>query len=364
MNCSDLASSASSAGASWEPNSRHVNASPTSKPSVDELSFTLASLSWPLWRAGGIQLQAPWGLAVPDGRISFYVCREGSGYLISPLYQSPLLLKAGDVMLLPGAGAHSLRDVPTSRDVPFEHAASLPSSGPSDAAAHGAPVPGATAAFLYGQLPIQELGFNPLQGRLPAALHLPGNAAGMPLEWEQLIGLISRELQMRQPGWEAIVRQLMRTLFHQTIRSRLSELVVSPSLSGENGGDGAGSNTADPAIRLVVGLLHAELGKPWTVTSLARWIHMSRSAFSARFREVVGQPPLQYLTEVRMQRACELLCESNLGIKQIATAVGYESPSSFTNAFKRWQGVSPIGYRIKHAPDLAHSLKDSESADT
>ncbi len=69
--------------------------------------------------------------------------------------------------------------------------------------------------------------------------------------------------------------------------------------------------------------------KNWTVASLAEQVPMSRSAFAARFTELVGQPPMQYLTAWRMLKATELLRESQLGLKNVATLIGYESEVSF-----------------------------------
>jgi AraC-like DNA-binding protein len=153
------------------------------------------------------------------------------------------------------------------------------------------------------------------------------------------------EQRAGQPGWQAIVNQYVQILFHQTLRAFVSCGKTAPEPSDVGSAD-TSSLVTDPIIGLVVGLLHAQPDKPWTVASLARWVNMSRSAFSERFREVVGSPPLHYLTELRMARACELLKGSDLGVKQIAGLVGYESPSSFTNAFKRWHGVSPATYRV------------------
>jgi AraC-like DNA-binding protein len=130
-------------------------------------------------------------------------------------------------------------------------------------------------------------------------------------------------------------------MFYQSLRAYINGTDREPEQQGE----AVQSVVSDPAIGLVVGLLHNQPGDPWTVASLARWTNMSRSAFSERFRDVIGQPPLHYLTEVRMARACHMLTNTELSVKQIAALVGYESPSSFTNAFKRWNGTSPANYR-------------------
>jgi AraC-like DNA-binding protein len=74
-------------------------------------------------------------------------------------------------------------------------------------------------------------------------------------------------------------------------------------------------------------------------------LRSAKSAFSERFREVVGKPPLQYLTEYRIRKACQLLRDTRLGVKEISSQVGYDSASSFSNAFKRWMGKSPGAFR-------------------
>jgi AraC-like DNA-binding protein len=83
----------------------------------------------------------------------------------------------------------------------------------------------------------------------------------------------------------------------------------------------------------------------WTVASLADEVAISRSAFSARFTTMVGKPPLEYLTEWRMYRACVLLATSQVGLKEIAAQVGYDSAAGFSKAFTRWARTSPRAYR-------------------
>ncbi len=308
MSCSDLVSYTNDTG--WQPKAiasdvpRMTDAYPS-----DAMTLTLASLTWPQWRAGAVELGRPWGVAVPDGRISFYLWRKGSGVLLSSQRSAPVALNGGDVVLVPSASAHSLRSEASAEDGPFDHVAGRVASSPLSSS-------DSSAAFVYGHLSISDMGFNPLEGKLPSLLHIPASSSDLPHEWQSLLMVLDQEQLQQRPGWQAIARQLVRILFHQVIRSYLTQSFGAVDRAHRPEVNSDGQATADPAIRLVVGLLHAELGKPWTVTSLAKWIHMSRSAFSARFREVVGQPPLQYLTEVRMQRACEFLCESNLGIKQ------------------------------------------------
>ena len=101
----------------------------------------------------------------------------------------------------------------------------------------------------------------------------------------------------------------------------------------------------DPHIGLAIGTIHRYPEVSWTVGSLATHVCMSRSAFAANFKNLVGVPPLHYLTRVRMHKATSLLRSSRDNLKQIAAQVGYESEAAFSNAFKRWSGKSPGEYR-------------------
>lgn len=103
--------------------------------------------------------------------------------------------------------------------------------------------------------------------------------------------------------------------------------------------------TEDPRFTLVAQKLATQLDDAWTVESMARLIFVSRSTFAQRFHEQIGVPPLEYLYKLRMEHAQKLLKESHLEIAAIGKMVGYDSPSSFSSAFKRFYGHSPIIFR-------------------
>jgi AraC-like DNA-binding protein len=94
-----------------------------------------------------------------------------------------------------------------------------------------------------------------------------------------------------------------------------------------------------------LGLLHADPAHPWTIDELAGGVSMSRSAFADRFTAIVGQPPMQYLAQWRMQLAAGRLAIGNAKVAAIAEEVGYESEAAFSRAFKRLMGVSPAAWR-------------------
>jgi AraC-like DNA-binding protein len=91
--------------------------------------------------------------------------------------------------------------------------------------------------------------------------------------------------------------------------------------------------------------MHEQIEHAWSVAALASEVGMSRSAFALRFKQVVGQSPLEYLTHRRMYRASRLLQEGDRKLIEIANALGYDSGAAFNKAFKRVLGITPGEYR-------------------
>jgi len=101
----------------------------------------------------------------------------------------------------------------------------------------------------------------------------------------------------------------------------------------------------DPAVGRALALMHGDVSRTWTTEQLAADVNLSRSAFAERFAQLVGAPPISYLTEWRMQLAAARLRDTPRSIGQIAAELGYESEATFTRAFKRAVGVAPGRYR-------------------
>ncbi|SDE13475.1 AraC family transcriptional regulator [Glycomyces harbinensis] len=106
---------------------------------------------------------------------------------------------------------------------------------------------------------------------------------------------------------------------------------------------GALDPVAGPALEAV----HRRPGERWTVGALAAVAGVSRAHFAKRFTEVMGQPPLAYLTEWRMCLAEDLLADPDRAVAEVAREVGYADPFAFSTAFKRLHGASPSAYRSK-----------------
>jgi AraC-like DNA-binding protein len=133
-----------------------------------------------------------------------------------------------------------------------------------------------------------------------------------------------------------MLRRLTELLFIQVIRLWIDQ--QAEASVGWVGG------LRDQPISAALGLIHQSPERKWTVKDLAKAAALSRSAFSARFAELVGEPPMTYLTRWRMLRATRLL-KNEVRMEDIAELLGYESEAAFRKAFKREVGIPPAQYR-------------------
>src|SRR5205823_3850710 len=177
---------------------------------------------------------------------------------------------------------------------------------------------------------------NALLASLPPAIHLPAGAVSASPQLAGLVPLILSESAAPGAGSSIVLARLADLLFVHALRLWVS--TAGQSACGLRA-------VTDPAIGGALRLMHARPGDPWTVERLASSVAMSRSAFAARFTELVGEPPLQYLARWRMTLAAQRLREGDTGIADVAQAVGYANPVAFSKAFSRIQGVGPGTFR-------------------
>lgn len=105
----------------------------------------------------------------------------------------------------------------------------------------------------------------------------------------------------------------------------------------------------DRQVRRAIELMLEQLDRRWTVTALARSVGLSRPVFARRFVAQTGVSPLRFLTQKRMQRAAELLHDSDAALAQIGALVGYDSEFAFNRAFKRFHQLAPGSFRRRSA---------------
>lgn len=177
----------------------------------------------------------------------------------------------------------------------------------------------------------------PLMAALPAFFILE-STQNTPPQWLRLgLEFLSTELGQHLSGDQVIINRLGDILFVQCIRNYLSQTKVEDL--------GWLYALRDTQLSKVIAQLHAYPNKPWTVPELANIACMSRSAFASRFKEVLGYPPLNYLTQHRMRLAAWLLRQEKGSIYHVAERVGYDSENAFSQAFKRVYNLTPSAYR-------------------
>ena len=241
--------------------------------------------------------------------------------------QPPVALEPGDVIVFPHGDAHVMSSDPKLQSVP-----ATPGRYPETVTiGNGGRV---AATLVCGFLGCDRRPFNPLLSTLPRRLHLPGLSSG----WHQLFARqVIEESRAQRVGADSVLTRLAELMFVEVLRRYIE------TLPPEQRGWLAGLR--DDVVGRGLGLLHGAPAHPWTIDELAGGVAMSRSAFADRFTAFVGQPPMQYLAQWRMQLAASRLAAGNAKVATIAEEVGYESEEAFSRAFKRLMGVPPAAWR-------------------
>lgn len=279
------------------------------------------------------ELSAPWGVELPafdDGRMTFLIVTSGECWL-SAGRAAPKLLRQGSLALLP-RGSRSV--VKSSKSVavrPLERIPVEKISEQYERMRHGGG--GAVTHVTCGVVRFDDPVAERLVNALPDVLLVDGWAEG---EWlESTLRLIAREASALRLGGETVLTRLADVLVIQAIRSWLDT-------APERGWLAA---LRDEQIGKALALIHRQPEKPWTNASLARQVAMSRSAFAAKFTELVDESVMAYLTRWRMQVARSMLLESDESLATIAERSGYQSEAAFGRAYRRTFGASPGSVR-------------------
>jgi AraC-like DNA-binding protein len=277
-------------------------------------------------------MRAPWGFGVKaHGNPSFHVVTRDECWLAIEGDDEPLRLTAGDLVLLPHGPLHWVRDEPTS---PTQWLDEILAGTPPDGHGrlrHGGD--GATTELVCGGFVLEGGARNPILAALPTVIRVARDESG-PAPWvTATLELVSTLTQSNGPGAEAVLARVADTMLTQVLRLELA--------SGPTGA------LRDPQIATAIRLIHAQPADDWTVARLAEEVAYSRSAFASRFREVVGESPMSYVTRTRLAIGATLVQRTDTPLREVARRCGYSSEASFSRAFKRAFGVAPGGYRTR-----------------
>ncbi|MCY1062739.1 AraC family transcriptional regulator [Nannocystis sp. SCPEA4] len=304
------------------------------RPGIDVLADVLRGVRLQSRVHARYEMTAPWGMRIDSSpHPLFYAVMRGSCLLTTD--DAELALAGGDFVFIPAGTRFSLRDRRGTKALPvaevYATRVPLQCGGLLHYGGGGAPV-----TIVAGSFAFEGEALSPLAGQLPTLLHVKADAADSPRWLEPTLRFVAAEIEAKQPGHETVVSRLADVLFVQALRAHMS------SESGESGWLRA---LVDPRIGAVLQRVHEKPQAPWTLAGLARLAGMSRSVFAERFKALVGDAPLAYVTRWRMHRAMALLRDRDASLADVARAVGYETDGAFGKAFKRHVGVTPGQFR-------------------
>lgn len=282
------------------------------------------------------ELTAPWGLALPPmhGCLWFHVVTSG-GCSLEVEGAEPLRLQPGDLALVPHGEGHRLRSdagapAPTIHELHRELV-----SGRYEILRHGEG--GDATSMVCGGVSFDHPAAHNLVKLLPRIMHVEASNSPQTDWMRSTLRLMAAEARELRPGGEIVITRLSDILIIQAIRSW-----IETAPAAQTGWLGA---LQDRQIGRALLLIHRDPARAWTLASLADELAMSRSAFAARFTELVGEPAMHYVTRWRMQVALNWLTEDGAAVGELASRLGYQSEAAFSRAFKRVIGVAPGAVR-------------------
>ncbi|NHC47577.1 AraC family transcriptional regulator [Motilibacter aurantiacus] len=286
---------------------------------------------------------APWGIALPPmpSVMVFHLLTRGEAVI--EVEGERARVRPGDLLLVPHGTGHTISDAPGSVTVPLFD---LPRVEQTDRYERIClPGDGPRTELVCGAVSFTGLGVERLVRSLPPVLHVGRDEDSA---WQRAaLDVIAAESRHPRPGSDLMTARLADVLVVQAVRSWLAS--TDPDRGWVAG-------LRDPSLGRALSAFHAEPAKPWSVESLAGEAGLSRSAFAARFTDVMGETAMGYVTSWRMDVAARLVREQSLSLSRVAERVGYRSEAAFNRAFRRAHGVTPGSYarRDRSFPEQAH----------
>lgn len=287
-----------------------------------------------------VTMSPPWAVRVQDQAPLTVVTVSAGSCWVVPDRGDPLTLAPGDLLLIARPDPYLYADSPTRAPQavihPGERCETLTGVTLNLPRRHGVRTwgndPAGCDTLLVGTYPtVGEAGSRLLRALPPYFVLHAGDHN------PRLVELLGEELHGERLGQASVLDRLLDALTVAAIRHWATSSEAAPP--------GWLPTGTDPVVHAALELMHERTAHPWTVASLAAGVGMSRAGFSRRFTTVVGEPPMSYLTSWRMALAADQLHQGEEPIFRVATRVGYTSPFTFSTAFKRHYGLSPLAYR-------------------
>ncbi|MFT3929165.1 MAG: AraC family transcriptional regulator [Spongiibacteraceae bacterium] len=302
------------------------------------------------------EFSAPWSVAgqshselcasfLPPAEriISYHLVTKGSCWAqLADDPASAMEIKAGELLVVPQGEPHILASAldlePTSaQEMLDNHLQTSP--GEIIRVAYGGG--GDEVHLVCGFLACNETLSNPLIAMLPRIFKVDMRNDPRSAWLESSLQFAVTEAAEWRAGSTLVLGKLSELLFVEAIRRCID------SLPAEK--EGWLMGLRDRFVGRALAFMHAQPARDWTVDELAKQVGLSRSALAQRFTDLVGQPPMQYLTRWRLQLAARELVMAGKPLLAIATQIGYDSEAAFTRAFKREFGMPPSSWRKERA---------------
>ncbi|WP_437288908.1 cupin domain-containing protein [Sorangium sp. So ce406] len=269
-----------------------------------------------------------WGKRRPAQRACARVYAATDGGCWVDVTGRRLALSPGELVFLPRADEHAIRDRP-STSLAHPEAVCVGMRAVGDGALE-------TAAEPETRLVIVDLHLDaagaPWLALLPPAVHVTGETPGLARWLNETLALLAGAPDLSPALRRAVGEAWGHALFASALRDPGAALPRREALR-------------DEPIAATLARVRASPERAWELADLARQAGLSRSAFAARATALLGEPLGHHLRRLRLSRAAVLLGETTLPVKVVAARVGYDSEPAFARAFARAHGVSPAAYR-------------------
>jgi AraC-like DNA-binding protein len=281
------------------------------------------------------EMTEPWGLELPPMENCVWFHAVTAGMANIEVNGDTRTVHAGDLILVPHGHGHRAWG---AQSAPTPSVFTLPHDYYSDQYAlltHGGG--GDRTHVVCGGIRFDHPAARHLVDSLPAIIHIEASHSTR-ADWMQAtLELMAEETRHVRPGSEAVISRLCDIVVMQAIRTWIER-----DPAAQTGWLGA---LRDEHIGAAIAGIHTDPARDWTVAALAEEAAMSRSAFAARFTELVGEPAMHYVTRWRMNVAFDLLRDGETTVAATAARVGYDSEAAFSRAFKRVTGTTPRAAR-------------------
>jgi AraC-like DNA-binding protein len=285
-------------------------------------------------------MSPPWSLRIQDrAPLSLLAMLRGQAWVVPD--GEAVRLGPGDVAVVRGPDPYTVADDPATKPQAVVHPGQRCTTPDGEELTEtmawlGVRTwgndPDGEALLLSGTYQLDGEISRRLLAALPALLVLPGDAWDSPL-----IALLGDETAKDEPGQEVVLDRLLDLLLIAVLRAWFSRPEAEAPAWYQA--------WSDPVVGRALRLLHHNPARRWTVATLAAEVGVSRAALARRFTELVGEPPMAFLTGWRLALAADLLREPDATVGAVARQVGYGSPFALSAAFKRVRGVSPRQHR-------------------